>query len=59
MTPRRELCQKVVRLNGKPARISGWAHDFAMVTDLETGLSAEWSWEAVQRVVDNGGEFKS
>jgi hypothetical protein len=46
-------------LNGHSARISGFSNRFATVTDRETGLSAEWSWEAVRIVLANGGAFKS
>lgn len=46
-------------LNGNPARISGYSNRFATVTDSVTGLSAEWSWEAVQSVMSKGGAFKS
>lgn len=48
-----------VTLNGKPAKLSGVHKPFATVTDLATGLSAEWSWEAVENVMRKGGHFKS
>lgn len=54
------LCHtKPVTLNGKPAVISGYRNPFAAVIQLSTGLSAEFSWEAVERIVAKGGEFKS
>lgn len=45
-----------VTLNGKPARVSGYRLDFARVTDA-AGLSAEWSWSAVERILAKGGAF--
>jgi hypothetical protein len=48
-----------ITLDGKPAVISGYRNSFAKVTQLSTGLSAEWSWEAVERIVAKGGKFKS
>lgn len=56
---RKALCQAVVTLNGEPAKVNGYANRFAAVTVKANGLSAQWSWEAVQRVVANGGAFKS
>lgn len=56
---RRELTQMVVTLNGEKARIGGAKLPFAVVTQIKSGLSAEWSWEAVERIVSNGGDFKS
>lgn len=46
-------------LNGNPAVVSGYNLDFAKVTDLITGLSAEWAWPTVERILNNGGNFKS
>lgn len=56
---RQTLCAAQVTLNGQPARVSGALRDFARVTDTRTGLSAEWSWAAVARVVAKGGAFQS
>lgn len=56
---RQELCRAKVTLNGQAAKITGYANRFATVTDTATRLSAQWSWEAVERVVANGGAFKS
>lgn len=56
---RRALCGAEVTLNGNPAAVGGATRDFAIVTDKTTRLSAEWSWEAVQRVINNGGAFTS
>lgn len=47
-------------LNGRPAVVTGFGSRFATVSDTLTGLSAEWSWETVERVMSNRfGAFKS
>jgi hypothetical protein len=56
---RRELCEAKVTLNGKPATIAGYSLPFAHVTEIDSGLSAEWSWTAVALVVSRGGDFRS
>lgn len=38
-------------LNGSPATVTGHGKPFATVTDVSTGLSAQWSWESVERVM--------
>jgi len=53
------LCEAKVTLNGKPAAVSGYNLPFAHVTQLKSGLSAEWSWTAVALVVSRGGDFRS
>lgn len=47
-----------VTLNGKRAVISGYRNDFATVSQWPEGLSAEWAWETVERIIDKGGAFK-
>lgn len=56
---RLKLTAATVTLNGLPAKVSGVNKQFATVTQLKTGLSAEWSWEAVERIVNRDGKFKS
>jgi hypothetical protein len=56
---RRELCAARVTLNGQPATIAGIQCDYARVTDQRSGLSCEWAWPTVARVVANGGRFES
>lgn len=57
---RYKLIATPVTLNGNPAKISGAKLDFAVVTDMTTGLSAEWAWPTVEHIVTNrGGEFQS
>jgi hypothetical protein len=53
------LTQAKVTLNGEPAKIAGIYRKFPKVTQIKSGLSAEWSWEAVERIVAKGGNFKS
>lgn len=56
---KRDLCNRRVRLNGLPARISRRYERFAFVEQLATGLGCEWSWNAAQRIVEAGGDFRS
>jgi hypothetical protein len=56
---RMALCEAKVTLNGKPAWISGARLRFAAVTDRKTGLSAEWAWPTVARIVARDGAFES
>jgi hypothetical protein len=57
---RRGFCEADVTLNGERARISGARNPFATVTDLKSHLSAEWSWEAVERIInESNGMFRS
>ena len=57
---RMALCREHVTLNGQPARVSGVALSFARVTQIGSGLSAEWSWATVEHVVrTKGGAFES
>ncbi len=46
-------------LNGERAHITGVMRDFARVTQATSGLSAEWAWPTVARVIANGGCFLS
>lgn len=54
-----------ITLDGKKAKICGRLRDFAQVVqyqhiyDCPRPISAEFSWEAVQRIVANDGAFKS
>jgi hypothetical protein len=57
---RRWLAEQVVTLDGKPARIGGLACDFAEVWAPPDLAGVPFSWEAVRRVVvDGGGAFRS
>lgn len=66
MTPMRSLdldryalTAAKVTLNGQPAKVTGALNDYAKVTQIESGLSCEWAWETVARIVANGGRFFS
>lgn len=56
---RQAMCGMAVTLNGKPAKVSGVNLDFARVTDKATGLSCEWAWPTVRRIIERGGKFQS
>jgi len=56
---RHALVLATVTLDGNRARISGIRNDFATVTDAATGMSVEFAWPTVERIVRNGGTFKS
>jgi len=56
---KRDLCSTIVTLDGRAARISGAANKFATVAILNSALSCEYTWEAVERVIKAGGKFKS
>ena len=56
---RHRLCDTPVTLDGAPATVSGARNDFATVRLRSTGLSAEWAWETVARIVERGGDFHS
>lgn len=53
------LAAQPVTLDGQPAQIAGIGERFATVRQVPSGLGAEWSWDAVARVVSNGGSFQS
>jgi len=46
-------------LDGRTAIVSGASRPFAVVTDKATGLSAEWSWQAIARIMARGGKFST
>lgn len=56
---KRELCEEDVRLNGEPARISGVRNEFATVCQYPHGLCVEFAWQTVERIVNNGGNFRA
>jgi len=57
---RQSLTETRVTLDGKPAIILGARRDYATVAQIPDGLSYEWCWETVKRVVETkNGEFKS
>lgn len=48
-----------LRLNGLPARVTGYLNDFATVTQVASGLDAQWSWETAVRIATTHGRFES
>lgn len=48
-----------VTLDGKPARVIGRKNTFATIAQYPDGISAVYSWETVDRIVKNGGKFRS
>lgn len=59
---KRALMAQPVTLNGHPAIVSGALGPFAVVRTLAPAphhhISGQWSWPAVARVVQAGGNFK-
>lgn len=57
---KRELVQtENVTLNGEPAKIAGYKLDFANVRQLDGPIVAEFAWQTVERIVNNGGNFRA
>jgi hypothetical protein len=56
---KRALCDAKVTLDGKRAKVQGACRDFPRVTMLRSGLSVEFCWATVARVVARGGNFRS
>lgn len=57
---RRVLIQHEVTLNGVRATIGGVTKDFATVTQMPNGLSADFAWKTVEHIIeDHNGEFHS
>jgi hypothetical protein len=55
-----DLCTANVTLNGHRAQVAGYNREFAVVTDLSNGLSAEWAWSTVDFIVaERDGKFHS
>ena len=55
---RRDICAVHVTLNGKPATISGALVNHGTVSSLDGELSAQWSWPAIERIVNTNKQFK-
>jgi len=57
---RQALTETRVTLDGKPAIILGAHRDFATIAQIPAGLSYEWNWDTVKRIVETkNGEFRS
>lgn len=49
---------KSCKLNGQPAIIGGRLLAFATVRTLDGRMIGQWSWLTVERIMNNGGEFR-
>lgn len=58
---RAEMCERPVTLDGKRAMVTGYKNRFATVRAFGSGNGGpvEFAWETVERVVANGGDFRS
>jgi len=57
---RRDLMTAPVTLNGKKAYISGAMLTHAEVWEAEDFMiTGTWCWEAVRRIIKEGGNFKN
>lgn len=57
LVERKSFCELTVTLNGFPAKITGYNKPFARVTQIASGLGAEWSWEAVRLICSTSRNF--
>lgn len=48
-----------ITLDGEPAVIGGRLLKFGFVGTLNGSKRFEWSWAAIERVLNSGGQFKS
>lgn len=48
-----------VKLNGRPARITGFINDFGTVVTDDGQAFFSWSWPAIARIVADDGRFVS
>lgn len=48
---------KSCTLDGQPAVICGWKNDFATIVTLDNKLRGEWTWAAVNRIMERDGSF--
>jgi len=48
-----------VTLDGLPAVVCGYRNDFATVRTLDGSRQAEYAWSTLERVLTNGGRFKT
>lgn len=55
------MCERPVTLDGKRAMVTGYKNRFATVRAFGSGNGGpvEFAWETVERVVANGGDFRS
>lgn len=46
-------------LNGEPAKIVGWSCDFPTIAQINGPVSHQWSWAAVNRIMERDRKFRS
>lgn len=56
---RQGFCNMKITLDGKPATITCPSYKFAVVVSADGKMKLEWTWEAVERIIANGGKFSS
>lgn len=57
---RRVLAEHEVTLNGLRASIGGVRNDFATITQLPNGVSADFAWKTVEHVIEHSeGKFNA
>ncbi|MHD0294348.1 hypothetical protein [Rhodococcus qingshengii] len=44
-------------VNGHPAVVSGYQHEFATVTRKDDGMSAEFAWGTIERARSTGADL--
>ncbi|MFH1863728.1 MAG: hypothetical protein ABIJ85_02330 [bacterium] len=50
---------QLVTLDGKPARIVGRKLTYPHIVEIRGQGNVEFSWEAVKRIMEKGGHFKT
>lgn len=50
---------KPCTLDGEAAVIKGWDNQFAKIWSLESDKECEFAWATVNRIMENGGRFKT
>ena len=56
---RLSYCAMPCTLDGVEAVIMGARNPFGTVSRRDNGLGADWSWQAIARVMAKGGAFRS
>lgn len=54
-----QAAQQSVTLDGKLAVISGLESNFPVVRTLDRSASAEFSWSAVENILNGDGKFRT
>jgi len=51
--------EMTITLDGEPAVINGRLLEFAVVSTLSGSKRFEWAWATVEKILKEGGSFKS